>query len=260
MERFTRWVYRVPEDKLLEAYELLPDGFEIVSRRDGVLEIALYTEGGEPKGVPFELVSKEELTLGDWREYYKPVEVADAMVIPPWENPENFKGKTVLVINPGKAFGTGLHESTRLCLRLLSELELRGKTVLDVGSGSGILSVYALKKGAAFVKAIDIDPFAVEETLENAKKNGVADRIEVCQCPPSEVEGIFDLVVANLELRIFEGVLKDITPKVGRVALFSGLYLRRELERFEELLRETSLRVKKVEGENGWFALLTERV
>ena len=245
----------------MEAYETFPEGFEIVNHGEGFIDIALYTEEDKPpkENPPFELVRKEKVTFKDWKEYYKPIEVGDAVIIPPWEDTSKFEGKTVLVINPGKAFGTGLHESTQLCLKLLSETDLKGKTALDVGCGSGILTIYALKKGAKFVKAIDVDRFAVEETEENAKANGVADRLEVCHCGPEKVEGTFDVVIANLEIHIFREVLKDIAPKVGDKAVFSGIYTKKELEEFLNLMGEFSLKPVRIEEKNDWFGILAQR-
>ncbi len=250
-----RHIFKVPLEELLTAYELLPGGFEIVEHGESFLKIAVYTEGETPPELPFEPVSSEKVIQKDWRKFYKPITVGDAVIIPPWEDEKKFEGKTVLVINPGKAFGTGLHESTQLCIALLSELDLNGKTVLDVGCGSGILSIYAAKKGAKRVLAIDIDPMAVEETIKNAEANGVKERIEVLQGGPEAVSESFDLVIANLELPIFKKVLKDITPKAKKEALFSGIYKERELKEFLKMLEEKGLKAKRVEEKNGWYGI-----
>ncbi|NPB05342.1 MAG: 50S ribosomal protein L11 methyltransferase [Aquificae bacterium] len=254
-----RFVLHLKPEDLLKAYETYPGGFEVVrTYPDGSLDIAVYSEE-RPQSFPFPLVAEEEVRTKDWREFYKPVEVGrETLIVPPWETrrPED---KTVVVIKPGKAFGTGLHESTQLCLELMEELDLKEKTVLDVGSGSGILSIFALKRGAKKAVAVDVDPLAVEETLENAVLNGVADRIEVLQGGPSAVKGIFDLVLANLELKIFKRFLDQIAPKVGKEAVFSGLYGERELEDMLRLLERFNLEPLKVASKNDWHALLVRR-
>ena len=252
-----RYLFKLREEDILKAYENFPEGFEIVENKpSGEYIIAVYTEE-ELKSFPFHLMGKEEVVYRDWKEYYKPVTISDkTVVIPPWEvaNGE-FADKTALIINPGKAFGTGLHESTQLTLLLMEEEELRGKRVWDVGCGSGILSIFAAKKGAKEVLAIDIDPLAVEETVENAKLNKVEGVVKAQKGEPKDIEGTYEVVVANLELPIFEKVLKDITPKIGGIAIFSGIYRLGELIDFLKLLEEQKLKPTKVVEKNDWYAL-----
>ncbi|HID79619.1 MAG TPA: methyltransferase domain-containing protein [Aquifex aeolicus] len=252
-----RYLFKLREEEILKAYETFPEGFEIVENKpSGEYVIAVYTEE-ELKSFPFHLMGKEEVVYRDWREYYKPVVISDkTVVIPPWKvaNSE-LADKTVLIINPGKAFGTGLHESTQLTLLLMEEEDLRGKSVLDIGCGSGILSIFAAKKGAKRVLAIDIDPLAVEETLENAKLNKVAKVVKAKKGEPKDIDGTYDLVVANLELPIFEKVFKDITPKIGEIAIFSGIYRLGELIDFLQLLEQRKLKPTKIVEKNGWYAL-----
>jgi ribosomal protein L11 methyltransferase len=159
------------------------------------------------------------------------------------------------MIKPGKAFGTGLHESTQLALKLLEEESLEGKRVLDIGCGSGILSILAAKRGAKEILAIDIDPLAVEETEENAQLNKVGDIIKAQRGEPKDIEGTYELVVANLELPIFERVLDDIVPKIGESAIFSGIYKTGELIKFLQMLEERKLKPTKVIEKNDWYAL-----
>ncbi len=257
-----RYVLQIKADQLLEAYENFPQGFEIVeSSPEGDMKIAVYSENGDEK-FPFHLVRKEEVKTKDWKEYYKPIFVGrNVVIVPPWEVANSsFAGKDLVVINPGKAFGTGLHETTQLCLELMEELDVKGKRILDVGSGSGILSIYALKKGAEKVDAVDIDPLAVEETIENAKLNKVEDRLEAYQGGPSVLKGTYDLVLANLEIHIFRSVLKDITPKIGEKAIFSGLFKAKELIEMLRMMEKENLKPKKVIEKNDWYAILAERV
>jgi len=247
-----RWIYSVNEDELIELYERFPQGFEIVGRDGKRIEVAIYSP--RRPDLPLQPLRSEEVKTPDWKSFYKPIDLGKVLVVPPWEKTIPEGDKTVLVIEPGKAFGTGLHESTRLCLRLLSEEDLEKKRVLDVGSGSGILSIYAAKRGAS-VTAVDVDPLAVEETLKNARLNGVESSVEVKLGGPEVAGEGFDLVVANLELPVFKKVLDQVVERSKRDLLFSGIYKKRELKEFLKMLKELGVEVLKVEEENGWFAI-----
>ena len=153
--------------------ELFPEGFEEIDG-DGGLELAAYTNAaGEERiwhafgGAAASDV--EEDWEDRWRQFHKPVRVGTLWVGPPWEEPDG--DALAVVIDPGRAFGTGGHPTTQLCLELL-EAEARG-SVLDVGCGSGVLSIAAAKLGFGPVAAFDFDPQAVEATARNAADNGV---------------------------------------------------------------------------------------
>ena len=159
--------------------------------------------------------------LDAWREFARPVRAGRIVVVPAWiEAPPVEPGDIVLEIDPGRVFGHGGHPTTRL---LLEELERRvsgGESVLDVGTGSGVLAVAAAKLGAGRVVAIDIDPACVPITTANAARAGVT--VEVSATPLEDVGGTFDLVLAN----IGADVLKALAPLVharGGVLLLSGL-------------------------------------
>jgi ribosomal protein L11 methyltransferase len=153
--------------------ELFPEGFEEVELTGGV-ELAAYTDpGGEERlWSAFGGVRSTEVDEGwedRWRAFHRPVRIGELWVGPPWEEPE--AGATAVVIDPGRAFGTGSHATTRLCLELL--LELTRGSLLDVGCGSGVLAIAAAKLGFDPVYAIDLDQQAIEATLRNAEANGV---------------------------------------------------------------------------------------
>jgi ribosomal protein L11 methyltransferase len=138
----------------------------------------------------------------EWKKYFEPFRMGgDIVVRPPWRNYDAAPGEHVLLLEPGRAFGTGLHETTSLTADLLTEFaELyRLASVLDVGCGSGILGLVALVRGAARVRAVDIDPEAVAVTRENAQRNGMAERVHVDLTPVHALGDIYPAIVANIE-------------------------------------------------------------
>ncbi|HMJ77687.1 MAG TPA: 50S ribosomal protein L11 methyltransferase [Iamia sp.] len=153
--------------------------------------------------------------LGGWREHARVVRAGRIVVWPPWVPLGPVGAEEVVVeIDPGPSFGHGAHPTTRLCLEALDRLGPVGRSVLDVGCGSGVLAIAAVLLGAPHAVAVDIDPAAVEVTRANAERNGVADRIDA-GLDLSGVEGLFDIVVAN----IGAAALRELAPAlVARVA------------------------------------------
>ena len=153
--------------------ELFPEGFEEIDQSDG-LELVAYTDasGEERLWAAFGRVTADDVGVGweeRWREFHRPVRVGSLWIGPPWEKPP--ADLEAVVVDPGRAFGTGGHATTRLCLGLLGELD-RG-SLLDVGCGSGVLAIAAAKLGYVPITALDHDPSAVEATRRNAVVNGV---------------------------------------------------------------------------------------
>jgi ribosomal protein L11 methyltransferase len=172
-----------------------------------------------------------EHVIGDawrdgWRAYWKPMRVGERLVVvPSWEKYEPEPRDIVLALDPGQAFGTGTHETTQL---LLAELERRvqpGVELLDVGTGSGILSIAALKLGAARATALDTDPLAVDAARENASRNGVATQLSAADTAVEMLTGRFPLVIANIEARVLVPLAAAIAARVapGGLLLLSGL-------------------------------------
>jgi ribosomal protein L11 methyltransferase len=155
--------------------ELFPEGFEELGGEGGGLELAAYTNAaGEERiwqafGGAASATDVEEDWQDRWRQFHKPVRVGSLWIGPPWETPD--ADAIAVVIDPGRAFGTGGHPTTQLCLQLLEDEERA--SVLDVGCGSGVLSIAAAKLGFDPVTALDFDPQAVEATERNALDNGV---------------------------------------------------------------------------------------
>lgn len=162
-----------------------------------------------------------------WRIYAQPVEVGERLLVAPaWRKVPVGAGRLVLRIDPGPCFGSGSHASTRLVLAALDrEPPGPGAAVLDVGCGSGVLAVAAARLGATRVVAVDIDPDAVEVTADNARTNGVADRVHAATTPVSEVPGRFDLALVNVTAAVHAALGPFVTARVrpaGRIVA-SGL-------------------------------------
>jgi ribosomal protein L11 methyltransferase len=160
----------------------------------------------------------------EWLKHFPPISFGNRL----WVSPEKFEigGDDAIVVHldPGLAFGTGSHPTTALCLRWLDGVDLSGLCVLDYGCGSGIVGLAALKLGAASVAAVDADPQAIVATRENARKNGLAERLFVTQ-DVAEVSGAFDIVVANIlaePLVQIAGAICDRLAPSGTVVL-SGI-------------------------------------
>jgi ribosomal protein L11 methyltransferase len=178
------------------------------------------------------LAPRYEEIVGDawrdaWKEHFRPFAIAEGIVIrPPWEKYEAKPGESVLELEPGRAFGTGLHETTRLVARALASCgRLRDATVIDVGCGSGILALVALALGAARAIAIDNDPEAIEVTNENAARNGVVGRLHASITPLESLDEIAPVVVANIEARVLipmaPALQRHVSP--GGILLLSGI-------------------------------------
>lgn len=144
-----------------------------------------------------------------WKQFFKPRRIGKRFVIrPTWESYETQEGDLEIVLDPGQAFGTGDHPTTRLCLELLDSFDLSGKCVADVGCGSGILSIGALLLGASEVDAVDIDPLSVEVAIENAKLNGVSYRCVAGDGFKALQHEQYDLIVSN----IISAILIRLSP------------------------------------------------
>lgn len=165
-------------------------------------------------------VEQEDWQNG-WRKYYQPMEIGRRLaVVPSWQQYETDRVR--LVLDPGLAFGTGSHETTSLCLEALDELVRGGERMLDIGTGSGILAIAALKLGAAGAEGVDIDPVAVRTAGENAARNGVADRLAVLVGDLSEkASGTYQIITAN----IVADAIKSLVPAVPALLAEGGVFI-----------------------------------
>jgi ribosomal protein L11 methyltransferase len=165
-----------------------------------------------------------------WKKYFHVTRVGRrTVVVPSWERHDAAPGEIVVELDPGMAFGTGTHASTRLVLEELERLADDGAapaTVLDVGAGSGILAIAACKTWpAARALAIDVDPVAVRVCVENCAANGVADRVVSAVTPVEEVADVYPLVLANIQAHVLRALLPALIARAapGAVLVLSGL-------------------------------------
>jgi ribosomal protein L11 methyltransferase len=153
-----------------------------------------------------------------WKKFFKPRRIGRHFVVrPTWETFDALPDDLVIVLDPGQAFGTGDHPTTRMCLALLEDADVEGKAILDVGCGSGVLSIGAMLLGAKEVFAVDIDPLAIEVTKENAALNSVAVRAQVSDGLPEVTDaGYPSVVLSNIisaaVIRIAQDVARVISP------------------------------------------------
>jgi len=196
----------------------------------------------------------------EWRRGFGPQRIGDRLLLrPSWEEAETRAGDVVLTIDPENAFGSGDHETTRLVLTLLEQCIAGGERVLDVGCGSGILSIAAVRLGAASAVAIDIDEDAAAVTRRNAELNGVAERIEVSTAPLADVGGAFDIVLANIETRVLIGMPDALRARVapGGFLVLSGIL---QHERDLLLAAYRAMHVEQCLEEGEWCACLLKPV
>ncbi len=195
----------------------------------------------------------------NWKKFFKPVQVTPRFVVrPPWAKVRLRENQTSIVINPGMAFGTGTHATTKLSLRALEEsLRKKGLSALDVGTGSGILSIAAAHLGASHVVGLDVDGVAVEIARESVRENGVSGTVRIRKGAIGNVKGRFDVIVANVDSknlrRLRWPLVHHLKPR-GTLIL-SGI-LEGEKERLSQLYTKTGQFEKaKVTQEEEWVCL-----
>lgn len=181
----------------------------------------------DPEGITLKEIPDQDWQAA-WKVHFKPIFVSERIVItPPWEKPEVSNYQMVIRIDPGRAFGTGHHPTTRMTLRFLERCIRSGMRVLDIGTGTGILAIAAVRMGAARVIALDIDGGALENARRNLRLNRVQGRVSLVHGGVGAVKGKFDLILANLDRRIIMEILPSIAALLapgGRV-LFSGILI-----------------------------------
>jgi ribosomal protein L11 methyltransferase len=199
----------------------------------------------------------EEEWLDTWKASFKPIRVGAFLVRPTWSDADPGDA-TVLSLDPGMAFGTGLHPTTQTCLRVLSHIDVGGKRVADVGTGSAILAIACAKRGARDVVGVDIDPVAVKEATENVARNGVG--IAVSVGGAADLDGTFDVVLANIVAAVLQKIAPDLAAHLAPsgTLLVAGIIATEEADTVEAFAA-FGLRVAGREQDGDWVALLLTR-
>ena len=194
----------------------------------------------------------------NWKEYFKPAKVGETIVVKPtWEEYEPKPGEKVIEIDPGMAFGTGTHETTSLCIKLMEKYTKAGSKVLDVGCGSGILSIAGALLGASEVLGVEIDPVAVDVAKENIELNHVGDVAEARYGDLTKgIDFKADIIVANLMadlvMMLSEDVAKHLLP--GGIYISSGILVEKE-EQVAEKIRELGFEIIEIKEDGMWCAI-----
>ncbi len=219
-------------------------------------------------------LQRQEIGREDWEEswkkHYRPMRVGKKLVVcPSWHEYHPSAGELVLSLDPGMAFGTGIHPSTQMCLSRLETSVRPGDKVLDVGAGSGILTLAALGLGASRVVAIDVDPVAVETTNANIERAGLEVRVEsiladfkhvVWDRLPTDFKPPYDIVTANLTAGIIlanlDNLLEPMMP--GGVLIASGIIVQRE-EEMSAALSTTGIAISERQEQGDWLCLVIRK-
>jgi ribosomal protein L11 methyltransferase len=246
--RFPVVIVDVSEDEAdLASFELFERGATGIEVRDATT-LAKGKEGSQTlvasfadkasasaalESLPAAWSPRQDAIVGDaWRDEYKKyfhpfLLCKDLVVRPPWEAYAPKEGERVLTLEPGRAFGTGLHETTSLVAEILAErsIELQAKPVLDVGTGSGILALVALLLGADRARAIDVDPDAVSVARENAAANDLQGRLTADSTALEALTERYAIVVANIEVGVLEGMAPALLGRAepGALVVLSGI-------------------------------------
>ncbi len=194
----------------------------------------------------------------EWEKTIQPIHVTDRIVITPtWHSYEAKNGEVVLIIDPKMSFGTGYHETTRLVLRLMEKYVKRGMTLLDVGTGTGVLAIAGIKLGAASAVGVDNDEWSYENAIENIRLNGVEERISITMSELASVRsGKVDMIVANIQRNVIEPLLPEMKSRLNQdgVMILSGL-LDVDEEPTREAVQGSGFKVQEMLRENEWIAV-----
>ena len=213
---------------------------------------------------------REEDWENNWKQYFKPIYVGDRLVIKPeWEIIDNAEDKIVFNIDPGMTFGSGQHETTRLCVETLDKIVKKEDNVLDLGCGSGILSIISLMLGAKSAYAIDIDPNCEKIAYSNASLNGIGKdtyTVEIGNIITNdsfkdrvEKKGPYEIVVANIVADVIIPLSKDVKRylKNGGTFIASGI-IEHRFEEVKKAIVENGFEILEIKKENDWYCIVSK--
>lgn len=255
-------IFEYGEDKaVVRAY------FNIdVSVDEVIREIRTRIEKARAFGVNIEdyEIFSEEVNENDWanewKKYYKPTRVGNKFVIKPlWEEYEAKGEEIILHMDPGMAFGTGTHETTRLCLEAIEDYMKKDTRVFDIGTGSGILAIGASKLGAGEVVGVDLDIVAVNSAKENVGYNHL-ENVEILHGNLMDVvEGTADIIVANIIAEVILILIDDVKKMINIDGVFIASGIIREKEKMvTDALHEKGFSIKEVRREGEWVCIVSE--
>lgn len=252
--------YLEPEREQAELLEKVKEGLE---------ELRAFVDVGE--GTITESQTEDKDWINNWKQYFKPFTVEDILIKPTWEElPEGQEDKLLIQIDPGTAFGTGKHETTQLCIRQLRKYLVPGMKLLDVGTGSGILSIVGLKLGAEYALGTDLDPNAVSAAEENREANGIMpEQFQVCIGNIIEDRAVkeqvgfdrYDIVTANILADIIiplQGIIADHI-KSGGYFISSGIIDTKEQAVLDAISKTPQLEVIEVARQGEWVSITVRR-
>jgi len=217
-----------------------------------------YTAANIPHEIETKLCKNEDWE-NNWKAYFHPLSVGQKLLIQPaWQPPADPDGRAVLLLEPGLAFGSGSHATTQLCMQMLEQYVTPGCTVLDIGCGSGILSIAAVLLGAGTALGVDIDPMAVQNARENAARNGQAEpQVQFTQGDLTrDITGRFDMIVSN----IVADAIIALAPCVRRFLKPGGAWLSSGIidTRAEEVitaLQHENFTIDQMQMQEGWVCI-----
>jgi len=270
------------EDATSLLFELGCAGTVTLVEAPALVKIAAYFEGGEPPRMVLAAIDRsfavsgvgrcvktiewthvpDEDWLKRWKEGFEPIEIGERLVVaPPWRLPEETGGRVLLQMEPGMAFGTGTHETTRMCLEAIERF-WSGGSLLDVGTGTGILAIAAvLLEPRSRIVAIDVDPVAVSVARDNAAANQASQAIQIMEAVPSTLAGEkFDIVVANLTAEVIVDNMKDLADCLAPhgMIILSGI-LTPLVAEVESALRHHGLRALQQSESGEWSAIVASQ-
>ncbi len=215
--------------------------------------------------------TKDKDWINNWKRYFKPFLVDDLLIKPTWEEiPEGMSGKLMIEIDPGTAFGTGSHETTQLCIRELQKYMKPGDRVLDVGTGSGILAIAALKLGASFAFGTDLDENAVAAARENAEVNGITETQFVLETgniiddgalQEKAGTGVYDVAVANILAPVIIALQGEAGKhlKEGGIFITSGIINTKEDEVRAAFEANPRWEILETARQNDWVSIVVRK-